>query len=477
MKRMRKFGGITIHEVGQPTFEGERSHGQRRPFFFLPKSQVLLLGAPGGDHWNMVAHDPVAKRFEREVFDDDETAYGGLYRTPSGENVVEFYRGTPDVEHIPAIIDALGANRAQLNEWHIGDEVHDNPDATWHWNFQSRDTKKSEKWQLKVAMPVSDDFWSKWPGSLYHGTTQDRLDSIMQHGLHPWDSEIAGGSNYEGGKFQWLQPRPDHVYLSQGPFGAHNKALAGAPRGSKVVVLKVDPRYLRPENINPDEDDMHYYVPGAPSPHQKSLEAPPELQDRSLGEYAEEKGWGHHPEQTERSIADENAIAHRGVIPPEAITPGYVTPGTRTWTPLAWPPRMSAAPTSPWEWGKWGKGIYYPETGVLQVWGDDRTHPDVWNDDENYSQPGSAHHIVIRPNGTVHDQGAFNRDFSDAESDVVGLQQAIKELDSRLRLDPPSDWSFGPTEPMEEEPSSISRGEEGGSIHDVQTANDFAGSL
>jgi len=219
-------------------------------------------------------------------------------------------------------------------------------------------------------MPVNKDYWDEWHANpengLYHATSPDRLESIMQHGLHPWDSPIAGGSRYE------------------------------------------------PEAL----------IPGK---------------------------WGF----------DSNDE------PPREIA----------WRPMEWPRRTSAAMYTPWQWGEWGRGIYYPETGVLQTWSDDRSHLDVWNDDENYSQPGGAHHIVIRPNGTVHDQGAFARDFGDTETDVPGLQQALKELDPRLRLDSSNDWSFGPTEPMEEEPSSVSRGEDGGTEHGVQTANDFAGSL
>jgi hypothetical protein len=227
-----------------------------------------------------------------------------------------------------------------------------------------------ETWQFRVSMPVNKDYWDEWHANpengLYHATSPDRLESIMQHGLHPWDSPIAGGSRYE------------------------------------------------PEAL----------IPGK---------------------------WGF----------DSNDE------PPREIA----------WRPMEWPRRTSAAMYTPWQWGEWGRGIYYPETGVLQTWSDDRSHLDVWNDDENYSQPGGAHHIVIRPNGTVHDQGAFARDFGDTETDVPGLQQALKELDPRLRLDSSNDWSFGPTEPMEEEPSSVSRGEDGGTEHGVQTANDFAGSL
>jgi hypothetical protein len=138
------------------------------------------------------------------------------------------------------------------------------------------------------------------------------------------------------------------------------------------------------------------------------------------------------------------------------------------------------AVAAPWELGKSGKGIYYPETGVLQTWADDRTHLDVWGDEDNYNQPGNAHHLIIRPNGTVRDQGLFDREFNNIkESDIPGLAQALKEFDPRLRLDSPSDWDFNhnATEPLEEEPSAVSRGETGGKDYNVQTSNDYAGSL
>ena len=135
------------------------------------------------------------------------------------------------------------------------------------------------------------------------------------------------------------------------------------------------------------------------------------------------------------------------------------------------------AVAAPWQPGSSGKGLYFPETGVLQTWSDDRTHPDVLFDDEN-AKSGNAHHIIIRPNGTVRDQGCLDKDFADADGDVEGLHKALSELDPRLRLDAPNTWDFGgPTEPVEEEPSSVSRGEDGGSVHGVQTSGDYAGSL
>jgi len=340
-------------------------------------------------------------------------------------------------------------------------------------------------------MPVGEDYWHQWPGELYHGTTQDRLWSIMQHGLHPWDSDISGGSNYEKGNMPWLQPRPGHTYLSQNPEWAAQRAREGAEIGNtKPIVLKIDPSHLQAQNINPDEDDMFRYVPGAPSAFVNSPAPPEDLQGNTLGEYAEQHGWGQHPSDTERSINDQRAIAHKGVIPPHAITPGIYdvnmdepAPREFKWSPIEWPQTASLrfATVTPWEHGTHGKGLYFPETGVVRTWRDDGlTHLDILNEDENAGNQ-IAHHLIIRPNGTVRDQGAMNRSYEDVEGDTEGLQRALHELDPRLRLDSPSDWDFnnvGPTEVMETEPSSIGRGEEGGKDSPtLQTGGDFAGSL
>lgn len=134
--------------------------------------------------------------------------------------------------------------------------------------------------------------------------------------------------------------------------------------------------------------------------------------------------------------------------------------------------------TVPWQPGTWGKGLYFPDTGVIHTWNSDNgmTHLDVWNEDEHASNLIS-HHLLIRPNGTVRNLGSFDKNFGDAEEDVEGLSQALKKYDHHLQLDTPSSWDFqGPTEPQEEEPST-SRGEQGDMNHGVQTGSDFAGSL
>lgn len=453
--------------------------------------------------------------------------------------------------------------------------------------------KNEQNWQLvKEAMPVGEDYWNEWQerapfkraGELYHGTSPARLESILRHGLHPWDSPLAGGSNYgqprededdwNPNPSQWLVPRPGHVYMAQNPKDARDRGVDSSVEDlgphTEPLVLKIDPSYLDPQHINPDEDDM---IP-------KATIRPQEGYD-SLGEMADRMGYGDVPSETKRQLARGKHIGYQGVIPPEALTPGKLGPGG--WTPLertsswhfattmyhvapahaekaiaqeglrgdpetwenevwlhenedqareyaepedhiyavdtagmendpnhmlepgltpSWvakgpipPERIKRIVTAniigdmrdgwgrfanavPWTYGQWGRGIYFPETGTLQTWSDDRTHPEVVLEDENAYQ-GFGHHFLLRPNGTVKDQGAMDQNFENAEGDVAGLAQALHSLDPRLRLDKPSAWDFGegPVEPMESEPSAISRGEQGGKVDDVQTSNDYAGSL
>ncbi len=171
-------------------------------------------------------------------------------------------------------------------------------------------------------MPVTPQFWKQRPKdfALYHGTSPDRVESIMQHGLHPWDSEIVGGNNYDetprGGP-SWLVPRPGHVYLSQDPRDAHDKGLnadiSKLPYGTNVedylnraVVFKVDPRKLDPQNINPDED---YMLSGGGKVNNQ--EKYPEYE--SLGEMAERFGWGEVPSDTERVIGGIDLLGGGGI--------------------------------------------------------------------------------------------------------------------------------------------------------------------
>lgn len=130
-----------------------------------------------------------------------------------------------------------------------------------------------------------------------------------------------------------------------------------------------------------------------------------------------------------------------------------------------------------WEPGTWGKGLYYPETDHLVTWGDadGRMHLERQMDDEEF-QPGAAHHLIIRPNGAVSNQGVFHRaDLEhEPEGDVEGLSRALRAFDPHLRLDT-SGWEFdqaqSPTEPVPTSPES----EDEGRHHNVQISEDYLG--
>lgn len=560
---------VNLHEVGEPTETGTDFHGTRRPFLYFPDTQDLILGAPGADHATMLYADPrIFKKYRYKKHEDDTSA-GGVYNDPQGNKVVEYYYGAPDPAHIQAVQNALGASRSQLNGWHTGDEVHENPDKVWNFNgshkiaseydaelegkvktpenFQGYpgaqyddsiggwgkgfndsngrehewhigedwapehmdmeggksgiydpyqywiiepdgkrrvtfDPKEGEDedWDFnsKVSMPVSDEFWQGYPGPLYHGTTEDRLPSIMQHGLQPWDSPIAGGSRYEDGNVPWLMPRPNHVYLSQSPEEAHKRAREASDPEHRVVVLRVDPSHLRPENIDPDEDDAFRYIPGAPSAFGDSREIQKQLGNKSLGEWAEENEWG-EPHQTEQAIGDERAIAHRGPIPPSAITPGTYDvdmneppPRAYEWRPMVWPQttsRVAANHMLNWQPGQYGKGLVHE--GVVHTWptNDD---PDGQPGHPQYAQENlgfnTGEHFWNHPTWET----AFTIDPEGRTvlfEDRPDIAETVQQADPRLKVNSLHDWDFGPTEPTRTEPDS----EDEKRLHNVEISNDW----
>jgi hypothetical protein len=76
------------------------------------------------------------------------------------------------------------------------------------------------------------------------------------------------------------------------------------------VILKIDLSALDPNLINPDEDSAI------------NLELVNESSSEwnSLGQWAEETGYGDYPQQTIEGINHYGTLAYRGIIPPEAIS-------------------------------------------------------------------------------------------------------------------------------------------------------------
>ncbi len=66
----------------------------------------------------------------------------------------------------------------------------------------------------------------------------------------------------------------------------------------------------------------------------------------------------------------------------------------------------------PWQMGRWGKGLYFPETGVVQTWGDDRTHPEVSTESRTASgELVELPAVVVTPHWQ-HVYSTFSFDFA-----------------------------------------------------------------
>ncbi len=357
--------------------------------------------------------------------------------------------------------------------------------------------------------------------SLYHGTLLDHLPSIQQHGLLPEVGPFVSDAYDLNEPSNWMAFSPEEVGVEPVAFMTDKKRLEKALNAIRFNVgQKLDKRW---SDVTPLDVRNHGLLVkqkgemGAQDPpmnyvwdeqHEEPFEEGPRAhQPRGVageGPYQAEPGdyYSREPVGGLEHIhgpAMMRVFERHGLIPwwdprvpGQGVMPDAAKEVYGAWTLLEPAEAQRAASligemrdgwgrfasTVPWVFGTPGKGIYFPDTGTVRVWGDDRTHPEVVLEDENASQ-GDGHHFVIRPDGTVKDQGAMNSNFESVEGDVGGLAQALHELDPRLHIAPAStnSWQFGPTEPIEEEPSAISRGEKGGTTNDVQTSNDYAGGL
>lgn len=201
--------------------------------------------------------------------------------------------------------------------------------------------------QFHFGRPVDESYWHdeseperKW-GSLYHGASRWTHSKILREGLIPWD-EPAGfgrGHNWVPG----LAPRPGHVYLTQDPHEAGR--LGPGDQITDNLVYEIDPAYLEPERINPDEDSYHERRVDYP------VERTPD--GKSRGEWAQEAGLGDDPAETRDILEDSetHALAYKGRIPPEAIR-GWHTPlHGGGWSPTTPNPAYQAVMARTAHWG------------------------------------------------------------------------------------------------------------------------------
>jgi 2'-5' RNA ligase len=220
--------------------------------------------------------------------------------------------------------------------------------------------RRKSLYNLKWGFPhhaAADPAWWKEQTDqdpyLYHKTTPDAAQHILQEGLYPYDeAENQSGTTYN----QELTPRPGHVYL------ARQRKLDNIREDIKhPVTLRIDARQLKPHQLNADEDafaygsgaldiqdpnllpdhvawsrslqrvlpkgeaenyDKQFPMAFGTVPRQDALahfnnrpDQPPSWP--SLGHWANDTL--NHPEHTVGSFQREGTIAHQGRVPPSAI--------------------------------------------------------------------------------------------------------------------------------------------------------------
>lgn len=195
-------------------------------------------------------------------------------------------------------------------------------------------------------------------------------------GLDP--SKIEYPSDYDSNMNEWWhEPRPGHVYLVTDPEAAYGHHL-----------FRVDIRGLDPQHFNPDDDYLRetgdtvgpLLLPGVKyrnmpdSPFQTWDEVRQHL--KTLGQQAEEQGWGDNPEDTHNSweahpVHPGGVVAYRGAIPPHLIE--HVASREGHYDPWEWK-KMAHVDDFDWSMPEneyWGTN---PTTGYNEEWG-----PQTWS--------------------------------------------------------------------------------------------------
>lgn len=157
---------------------------------------------------------------------------------------------------------------------------------------------------------------------LYHWTEPDNLQRILEDGLLPWNGG-AGGHTWSSE----MASRPGHVYMMgetpswdesedwENPWTG-DTGYEGVYPPDGTVPVRVDLSKLSPEYLVADEDHA-----GAVAFAHDDISNPDLPQFSSLGEWAEhEAAFVDSPDLAWSSVEQMNSLAHRGSIPPEAVS-------------------------------------------------------------------------------------------------------------------------------------------------------------
>jgi hypothetical protein len=346
------------------------------------------FGATGWDIWKI--RHPNTPQVDNDsghfVFPHDIEPQHLSLRTPWEANPVN-RNGWPERQF--AEVSDRG-DAIQQSQWEMQDYYNNGGRAT--------PTKRLPLLDMERVGMAADPYWldnfieRNGPIVYHHTNSEENAQNIAQNGLIPWDHPAnPSGALWDG----VLQPRPNHVYLTSHQPRNHS---IDAPHRS---ILEVDLRKLDPRNLNPDEDAIDFAGLDRHMNVNLERDEPWHIQERgehspmTRGEWFDQLPGANDPSNTAWSMENNETIAHRGIISPEAIRYPYAEH-------MAQHPELYTAKTaaeapfglSEWRPGRRGKGLVTP-SGMVYTW--------------NVNAQDAPHHIDAVQRGKIpmrHWEGA-----------------------------------------------------------------------
>jgi hypothetical protein len=288
------------------------------------------------------------------------------------------------------------------------------------WRSNPEQTSRGSKVGMALRPDQINQYIEENGPYLYHGmphqnewmdepefpTLDDRIQSVMQDGLHP----------------DWNMSQYYHIpsiYLSNDWAMAHGFASLG--RGNGGAIFRVDLRKLDPKLIEADEwSTPEANLPEGVVPYHGDTWG----RDPANAQYVADPG------TTEKALRGEfnqqhpgtGAVAYRGHIPPNALELLDRTDNERVGASLRLA-RQATGHFNYWEPGKPGRGLLGRDTGTIWAW------PEDWGSHERFQDankiPEQCNRFYVRPDGEVRPMYPYDPEWVNDSADKfrsIGLK-------------------------------------------------------